>query len=262
MSLVALKPSQELVDLVGSLGGQWHGRVAMCRCPSHADNRPSLSLRQGNRGILVTCFAGCDRENVLRELRRVPNRGPFTYNDGPLPHAGNVERLWAEAQPVEGTLAQRYLELRSLWPLSEGLRFHPRCPFRPKPWTSYHPALLIAVREGRQLKAVQRIFLDPATARYRMKLMLGRPGAGAWQGEGEGSDTLALAEGFETAAAFTRLNAIRCWASMGARRYAHPRLPDTLRRLILAGDDDAEGRRAVEFAETIYARPARSEDVV
>lgn len=110
MSLVALKPSQELVDLVGSLGGQWHGRVAMCRCPSHADNRPSLSLRQGNRGILVTCFAGCDRENVLRELRRVPNRGPFTYNDGPLPHAGNVERLWAEAQPVEGTLAQRYLE--------------------------------------------------------------------------------------------------------------------------------------------------------
>lgn len=65
MALVVLKPSQDLVDLVGSLGGTWHGRTAMCLCPVHADRTPSLSIRQGNRGILVTCFAGCDREDIL-----------------------------------------------------------------------------------------------------------------------------------------------------------------------------------------------------
>src|SRR3546814_10071217 len=70
---------------------------------------------------------------------------------------------------------------RRLEPPAEELRFHPRCPYRPKPWTTYHTALLVAVREGRRLTAIQRIFLDSQTAGYRMKLMLGRPGRGAWQ---------------------------------------------------------------------------------
>ena len=83
MPLVALKPTQTLVDIVGTLGGTWHGRTAMCLCPAHSDSTPSLSIRQGNRGILVTCFAGCDREDVLRELRRVPIRDHFSYTDTP-----------------------------------------------------------------------------------------------------------------------------------------------------------------------------------
>ena len=71
MRLVPRQPSQELVNLVGTLGGTWHGLTAMCRCPAHDDRTPSLSLRQGDRGVVVTCFAGCDREDVLRELGRV-----------------------------------------------------------------------------------------------------------------------------------------------------------------------------------------------
>jgi hypothetical protein len=69
----------------------------MCPCPAHADSTPSLSIRQGNQGILVTCFAGCDREDVLRELRRVPSRGRFAYTDTPTARSGNAERLWDEA---------------------------------------------------------------------------------------------------------------------------------------------------------------------
>lgn len=71
MPLTANGPSQELVDIVGMLGGTWSGHVAMCRCPAHADSDAGLSVRQGDRGILVTYFAGCSREDVLRELRRV-----------------------------------------------------------------------------------------------------------------------------------------------------------------------------------------------
>src|SRR3546814_20036356 len=47
MPLTARRPSQELIDLVGALGGTWHGRTAMCLCPAHADSTPSLSIRQG-----------------------------------------------------------------------------------------------------------------------------------------------------------------------------------------------------------------------
>lgn len=71
MPLTAKRPSQELVDIVVALRGTWNGYVAMWRCPAHADSDPSLSIRQGDRGILVTCFAGCCREAVLLELRRV-----------------------------------------------------------------------------------------------------------------------------------------------------------------------------------------------
>lgn len=255
MALTAERPSQQLIDLVGALGGTWHGRTAMCLCPAHSDSTPSLSIRQGNRGILVTCFAGCDREDILRELRRVPIRKHFSYTDVPAVSSGNANWLWDDALSLEGTLAERYLASRYLAPITDDLRFHPRCPYRPKPWTSFHPALLVAVREGRRLTAVQRIFLDPITARYRMKLMLGRPAAGAWQGGGRGAAVLALAEGFETARAFTILNALPCWASLGARRLHQIRLPEQVQTLILAQDNDVEGARAADQAELLYARP-------
>ena len=44
MSLVARRPSQKLVDLVGTLRGTWHGNRAMCRCPAHADETPPPGL--------------------------------------------------------------------------------------------------------------------------------------------------------------------------------------------------------------------------
>ena len=72
MGITANRPSQHMVDLVGALGGTWLGYKAMCRCPAHADKTPSLSIRQGDRGLLVTCFAGCDAGDILRELDRIP----------------------------------------------------------------------------------------------------------------------------------------------------------------------------------------------
>src|SRR3546814_19159592 len=136
---------------------------------------PSLSIRQGDRGILVTCFAGCDREDVLRELRRVPLRQRYSYRDTPARASGNAARLWEEGLPIPGTLAERYLTLRRLAPPVDDLRFHPRCPYRPKPWTTFHPALLVAVRAGGRLTPLQPIFLAPETGKYRTDPLQGRP---------------------------------------------------------------------------------------
>src|SRR5215470_7996307 len=45
------------------------GRAWRCRCPLHGGY--SLVIRDGDNGcILVTCWAGCDRLDVLAELRR------------------------------------------------------------------------------------------------------------------------------------------------------------------------------------------------
>ena len=257
MTLVANRPSQALVDLVGALGGTWHGNTAMCRCPAHADNTPSLSLRQGDQGFLVTCYAGCDAIDVLRELGRIPLRRRFT--PPPIQHrtgTANIERLWSEAQPVSGTLGERYLASRYLLPMPADVRFHPRCPRKPKPFTVFLPALLVAVREGHRLVAVQRIFLDPTTSGYTEKATLGTLGVGAWRGGGLGA-TIGLAEGFETAHAWSRLYDLPCWATLGSRRLDLVSIPDAVTTLILAGDNDLAGRRAVARSLESHAREGR-----
>lgn len=257
MTLVANRPTQELVNLVGALRGTWHGNVAMCRCPAHADDSPSLSLRQGDRGILVTCFAGCASEDVLRELGRVRPTTNFVMPKE-ASHRGlaNVERLWAEAEPVRGSLGEQYLFRRFIWPIEHDIRFHPRCPHGPAPLTKFKPALLIGVREGHRLAALQRIFLDPETGWYTEKATIGTLGAGAWQGGGL-APTIAIAEGFETAAAYSRLTGIPCWSPLGSRRMDLTDIPDNVRRLILAGDNDGPGRLAIRKAIKRYVSSQR-----
>jgi hypothetical protein len=255
MPLTARRPSQELVNIVGSLGGTWSGYVAMCRCPAHADSDPSLSIRQGDRSILVTCFAGCAREDVLRELGRIkpgPRHAYPVFDQAG--RSANVERIWDQAVEIAGSLAERYLAHRNLLPPPPDVRFHPRCPYLPRPKTVFLPALLIAVREARKLTAIQRIFLEPDGTGYTRKVMLGSPGAGAWRGR-VGGPTLAIGEGFETAEAFTRLNDIPCWASLGARRLDQLLIPEHVTTLLIAEDNDAEGRRAANKAFLHYARP-------
>ncbi|MBM3928218.1 MAG: virulence-associated protein E, partial [Sphingomonadales bacterium] len=131
------------------------------------------------------------------------------------------------------------------------LRYHPRCPWGPKPHTRFLPALLIAAREGRTLRSIQRIFLDLAHGGYLDKATLGTPGGATWQGM-RVTDTLALGEGFETSAAFTQIHGIPCWATLGAARLDRVHIPDSVTTLIFAEDNDFEGRRARRKAWAAY----------
>lgn len=40
----------------------------VAQCPSHDDGRPSLSVRQGDRGVLLYCFAGCESKDIAADL--------------------------------------------------------------------------------------------------------------------------------------------------------------------------------------------------
>jgi len=256
MTLIANRPSQHMVDLVGALGGTWHGNSATCRCSAHADGTPSLSIRQGDRGLLVTCFAGCDAADILRELDRIPlGRRYEAPAPGKATGTANIDRLWNKAGAVSGNLAERYLASRCLLPAPTDVRFHPRCPLGPKPTTVFKPALLVGVREGQRLVAFQRIFLGPAGG-YSQKATLGTLGTGAWRGGGLGP-TIGLAEGFETARAWSQIRGLPCWATLGSRRLDIITIPDSVTRLILAGDNDLAGRRAVSRSIARYATDNR-----
>lgn len=256
MPITAKPPSQRLIDLVGALGGNWSGYSAMCRCPAHMDATPSLSLRQGDRDILIYCFAGCNPADVLRELKAIVPGQQYAFRGTPDRSFNSTEiarSLWAQARPVAGTLGEAYCDYRGVISLHDDLRFHPRCPKGKKPTTVFLPALLVGVREGRGIKAVQRIFLRSGGQGYAGKLMIGNPHAGSWQGQIPGK-TLAIAEGFESAARFADLHDVPTWASLGASRLGLCLLPDEIEELLIAEDEDGEGRRASIKALEAYAR--------
>lgn len=63
-------PSMVLDRLEGvrKSGAGWNAR-----CPSHEDRSPSLSIREGERGILLRCFAGCSFSAIVESLGLRPS---------------------------------------------------------------------------------------------------------------------------------------------------------------------------------------------
>jgi hypothetical protein len=258
MSIVRNRPTPELRALIKRIGGTWSGDTAMCLCPAHADRTPSLSIRQGDRSILVTCHAGCDSRDILRELSRVARIPDFKSATIEKAHANRGKpylAIWRAANVINGTLAERYVrDTRNIWaPLSD-LRFHPRCPKGQGALATFEPALLVAMRRHGEIEAIQRIFLDPRTADYTEKRVLG-PAIGAAWTNGPPAKTVGICEGFETAAAYMSLTGIQAWATMGAKRFHQLTIPASVETLILLADNDAEGRRAHDRALQTYRRP-------
>ncbi len=256
MRSIANKPTIQTLQLVARLGGTWHGNVAMCRCPAHEDRTPSLSIRQGDRAILVTCFAGCASEDVLRAIARLApilsaNKEKI---ERPTRVSGNPHwAIWQGSQRIAGTLGERYLcDVRRLTKPLNNVRFHPKCPRGRGKAATFEPAVIVGMHLGGRLTAIQRLFLDPATARCTAKIVLGQSIGAAWTNDVAGK-TVALAEGFETAAAFTQLHGIPAWSSMGARRLPQVRFPSEVRTVILLRDNDPEGEAAERKAVIAYS---------
>lgn len=57
-------------DIAGALGGKRSGSGWIARCPAHDDQNPSLSLSDGESGLLWHCFGGCSQEAVADALRQ------------------------------------------------------------------------------------------------------------------------------------------------------------------------------------------------
>lgn len=52
------------LEMVKSCGkSRW-----IARCPAHPDRHPSLAVAEGERGLLIRCWAGCRLEEVTRAV--------------------------------------------------------------------------------------------------------------------------------------------------------------------------------------------------
>jgi len=241
--------------LVEQLGGKWTPRGGMCRCPAHDDGSPSLSIRVGEKTLLVHCFAGCNSVDILKALRVIDSAGVHTSHEANRAETTNLqplaERLWATSRPLTGSLAARYLASRHLVSHSAQLRFHPRVQLGRTGDATFHPAMIAAVRDDAGLVAVHRTFLDGATARQanfdNPKRLLAVPEMGAVR-IGAATRVLGIAEGIETALAASKIHGITVWAVLGNERFGIVSIPHCVEHLVILADNDAGGARAAQLA--------------
>ena len=264
----------------GTLSGKAMLDGYLCRCPvpSHGqgkgDKNPSLFVKDGDKSLLVHCFAGCDARDVLDAFRRrglvdasgraAPRAAPPVQRrrtDAALhqPDPTAVER-WRQAGPIAGSQAERYLRGRGLViELPPSLRAIN---------TVEHlvgsvglPAMIAAVQAPtRRVVAIQVTWLEPRGDRKAQvavpRRTIGALGLGAVRLGAAGAE-LGLAEGVEDALGAMQLTGVPTWACLGAGRMHRVQIPDNVRLLHVFADDDRPGRAAAERTATHHRAQGR-----
>ena len=255
------------------------GRAWRCRCPLHGGH--SLVIRDGDIGrVLATCWAGCNRLDVLAELRRrglLGGGGDYRPRiisapriDVDARRTARVLNIWRHTQRGAGTIAENYLASRGImldtWPAS--LRFHAHCP-RPKDDTgnfvSPLPAMAALVEHvERGPVAVHCTYLRPdGSGKAEIEkpkaifgpaaggaVRFGTPRAGAW---------LSVAEGIETTLSVALACSMPAWAALSAGGIKNLVLPAEATHVVICADHDASGtgERAAHDAATRWLAEGR-----
>ena len=261
--------------LTMALGGRWHARYGAAPCPvCQQEGKPgqnALTLADGNNGrLMLNCKkSNCAFLDILAAagLRsgdyRAPDPATLAQREAEqraeaAKRATQAKRLWQEAQPIVGTIAETYLRGRGITCLlPKTLRFHPSCWHGPtaKRW----PAMLGAV-QGTGLPAMHRTYLCPngsgKAALDPDKMMLGATAGGALR-LNDAHGPLVVAEGIETALSLA--SGLLCkpatvWAALSTSGIRGLHLPPKASRLTIAPDGDKPGREAANaLAERAHA---------
>lgn len=250
-------PYRNAAEVAHLLGGHRSGNGWLCRCPvlGHGRNRgdlhPSLSVSDGDRRLLVHCFAGCDARDVLAALG---TRGVAEHRESPPVMHGNITpddptekamTLWRASQDIRGTVAEIYLRNRGIT-----IALPPTV----RSWTwmipgGAKPAMIVCVEcEHLGIVAVQTTIVTADGHKADIDVprrILGRLGDGAVRLGKPGAE-LGLAEGVETALTAMQLTGIPTWASLGANRMDRVAVPPGVRVVHVFADADEAGRSAAE----------------
>lgn len=200
------------------LGGEASGTRILCPGPNHSKNDRSLSLRRGAKspiGYWLHSFAQDDITICLDHVRAhlgLPEFSPGAYKPPPAPDpepeaddaGANIEyakRIWREAKPIGGTIAEYYLFAQRGLRLDSDidwhgvLRFHPRLQLDGK----YVPGMVALMRDilTNEPRGIQRTFLT-TEGRKITRRMLGPAKNCAIKLDHVHGSTLAIGEGLES----------------------------------------------------------------
>ncbi len=233
----------------------------------------------GDGFALIQHVLACDFKTATRHVAQALGladgggeyRTPITRPTAPPPAPAadwlkvkeKAARAWHEGKPV--TIANppgMYLHRRGLLIPAEAdsLRFHPALPYwkqgddgQPE-FIGRFPALIARIQRPDGMGAgLHRIYLEQDGRKFSVdglpskKLMKAGElsGAAVRLGKPDG-DRLAIAEGIETALAFTRLTGCPCWAALSASLMPSVWIPEGVERVYIAADNDPAGERAAQ----------------
>jgi len=246
------------------------------RCPVHHSRGSTLALRDGDRRLVVKCFAGCDPRDILAELRRRGLIGDSAHDrhrpspvttlpderEGAARRIAMAQRIWDAAQDARGTPVVYYCAGRRITVAPPPvLRYAPALR---RPEGSYGPAMVARVDDldGR-LIGVHRTWLarDPAGAWRRFdRASLGPIGGGAVRlATLRPDDWLVIGEGIETVASVMQWTALPGWAALSASGIERLLLPPDVLMVLIVADHDANGTggRAAHNAARRWLREGR-----
>jgi hypothetical protein len=262
-------------QLTISLRGRWYGRYGTAPCPICQPDRKcgqnALTLADGVNGqLLLNCKkSGCAFLDVLAAtgLRsgeyRAPDPAKLAQREvekwaAAEKRAAQAQRVWQEAQPIGGTVAETYLRGRGITcELPATLRFHPDCWHGP---TARRLPAMVAAVQGAVSPAVHRTWLSAdglGKADIDLpKAMLGAVTGGAVR-LADGLGPLVVAEGIETALSLASgllQTPATVWAALSTSGIRGLHLPAIASRLTIAPDGDKPGREAANaLAERAHA---------
>lgn len=247
-------------------------------CPAHDDRTPSCKVWDGETGPLFFCFGGCDwkevraaaegngwlppfdaghretqterldRKRQLAERRKERRQQEAVEFDRKRAFA---QGIWNGAGGTAGTPVEAYLQSRGInWhhggaSLSPSLRYG----YVKEPNTGLHlPAMVSAVTvwPSDEVVGVHATYLTPQGTKAPVstpKRMYGAIKGGAVQ-LSRRRDILAVAEGIESALSYAELFDVPTWATLSTASMKSVQIPDTLKRVDIAADNDGAGTNA------------------
>ncbi len=266
-------------DLTKALGGRWSGTSGEARCPAHKDRTPSLSLRDGDGGRLLTCcHAGCAPEAVWAALldrglvsraedrpresrhRRRPQRPDKPPTPTSSPNQNCALEIWHAARPTPNTPVEAYLRGRGITlPVPPTLRYHPGVRYERSGLLL--PCMVAAVQApDRKVSAIHRTYIrDDGKGKAgveKPKMALGPIGNGAVR-LGSAGPVLGIAEGVETGLSAMELFGLSVWCSLSCSRLDRLLLPPEAVEIHIFADNGAPGHEATERAAEAYQAQGR-----
>jgi putative DNA primase/helicase len=249
-------------DIAAALGGaRRHGLWWSCRCPAHDDRSPSLSIRDGDRALIVHCHAGCDPRDVLAELRRrgliighaslcrrpdptsASRRRDFEARDLAARTARALQ-IWDRASDAGGTPVVAYLASRGITvPVPPFLRWEPFC------WNDeaqdWMPAMIAAITNvaGETIGILRTFLRSNGVGKAditKQKMMLGAAAGGAVR-LAPAAEFLMVGEGLESSLAAVQATARPVWAALSTSGLKSLVLPPTVKEVIILADNDVSG---------------------
>jgi putative DNA primase/helicase len=267
---------REIVRRIGAGEIYANGRAAVVPGPGHSLRDRSLSLRlsDDNERVFFHSFADDPCREVMlhlglearhsqeasgEERRRQQKLRDEEARRRRAEDQAFCSAMWAQTEPLEGSLAESYLWSRRL--VIEDcpdIRFHPAAPRAkprpandPRPLPTPHPAMLAAVRDRNGASMgihATYVALDgrgKAFGPKHSRLMFG-PMRGGCVHLAPAGRVLGVGEGIETCLAYRARTGVPVWAALTTSQYATLQLPTIVRELVIAADGDPGGLTAAQ----------------